>query len=44
MRMRVLTWNVQNEQGDPRRTRLLHDEIRRLAPDLVALRRSPGCG
>ncbi|MEU8233309.1 endonuclease/exonuclease/phosphatase family protein [Actinoplanes sp. NPDC048967] len=36
MRLRVVTINVQNEQGDPRRTRLLNQEIRRLAPDLVA--------
>ncbi|HET9139221.1 endonuclease/exonuclease/phosphatase family protein [Actinophytocola sp.] len=37
MRLRVLTWNVFNDQGDPRRTGLLNAELRRLAPDLVAL-------
>jgi endonuclease/exonuclease/phosphatase family metal-dependent hydrolase len=36
MRLRVLTVNVQNDEGDPRRTRLLNREVRRLAPDLVA--------
>ena len=36
MRVRVLTINVQNDEGDPRRTRLLNQEVRRLAPDLVA--------
>jgi endonuclease/exonuclease/phosphatase family metal-dependent hydrolase len=36
MRLRVLTINVQHDQGDPRRTRLLNQELRRLAPDLVA--------
>jgi endonuclease/exonuclease/phosphatase family metal-dependent hydrolase len=36
MRLRVLTINVQNDEGDPRRTGLLNQEIRRLAPDLVA--------
>ncbi len=35
MRVRVLTINVQNDQGDPRRTGLLNQELRRLAPDLV---------
>ena len=35
--MRVLTVNVQNDQGDPRRTGLWNSELRRLAPDLVAL-------
>jgi endonuclease/exonuclease/phosphatase family metal-dependent hydrolase len=37
MRLRVLTVNVQNDQGDPRRTGLLNRELRRLGPDLVAL-------
>jgi endonuclease/exonuclease/phosphatase family metal-dependent hydrolase len=37
MRLRVLTLNVQNDEGDPRRTRLLNRELRRLSPDLVAL-------
>jgi endonuclease/exonuclease/phosphatase family metal-dependent hydrolase len=36
MRLRVLTLNVQNDEGDPRRTGLLNQELRRLAPDLVA--------
>jgi endonuclease/exonuclease/phosphatase family metal-dependent hydrolase len=37
MRLRVLTLNVQNDEGDPRRAGLLNREIRRLDPDLVAL-------
>jgi endonuclease/exonuclease/phosphatase family metal-dependent hydrolase len=37
MRLRVLTINVQHDQGDPRRTARLNAEIQRLAPDLVAL-------
>jgi endonuclease/exonuclease/phosphatase family metal-dependent hydrolase len=37
MRLRVLTLNVQNDEGDPRRTGLLNRELRRLEPDLVAL-------
>jgi endonuclease/exonuclease/phosphatase family metal-dependent hydrolase len=36
MRVRVLTLNVQNDERDPRRTHLLNQEVRRLAPDLVA--------
>jgi endonuclease/exonuclease/phosphatase family metal-dependent hydrolase len=36
MRLRVLTINVQNDEGDPRRTGLLNRELRRLSPDLVA--------
>ncbi|GAA3950563.1 endonuclease/exonuclease/phosphatase family protein [Actinoplanes auranticolor] len=36
MRLRVLTINVQNDEGDPRRTDLLNREVRRLEPDLVA--------
>src|SRR3954447_8461897 len=37
MRLRVLTFNVWNTEGDPRRTKLINAELRRLAPDLVAL-------
>ncbi len=37
MRLRVVTLNVQNDEGDPRRTGLLNRELRRLEPDLVAL-------
>jgi endonuclease/exonuclease/phosphatase family metal-dependent hydrolase len=36
MRIRVLTINVQNDDGDPRRAGLMNREVRRLAPDLVA--------
>ncbi|MBC6460599.1 endonuclease/exonuclease/phosphatase family protein [Actinomadura sp. HBU206391] len=36
MRLRVLTLNVWNDEGDPRRIGLLNQELRRLAPDLVA--------
>jgi len=36
MRLRVLTINVQNDEGDPRRTGLLNDTLRGLTPDLVA--------
>jgi endonuclease/exonuclease/phosphatase family metal-dependent hydrolase len=36
MRLRVLTFNVQHDAGDPRRTGLLNQELRRLEPDLVA--------
>ena len=32
MRLRALTLNVQNDEGDPRRTGLLNQELRRLAP------------
>jgi endonuclease/exonuclease/phosphatase family metal-dependent hydrolase len=35
--MRILTFNVQNDEGDPRRTDLINRELRRLAPDIVAL-------
>jgi endonuclease/exonuclease/phosphatase family metal-dependent hydrolase len=35
--VRVLTWNVQTDGGDPRRTALLAGELRRLAPVVVAL-------
>lgn len=37
MRIRVLTLNVWNTEGDPRRPELINREIRRLAPDLIAL-------
>jgi endonuclease/exonuclease/phosphatase family metal-dependent hydrolase len=36
MRLRVLTVNVQNDEGDARRTALWNQELRRLEPDLVA--------
>jgi endonuclease/exonuclease/phosphatase family metal-dependent hydrolase len=35
--MGALTLNVQHDAGDPRRIPLLGDQLRRLAPDLVAL-------
>jgi endonuclease/exonuclease/phosphatase family metal-dependent hydrolase len=37
MRLRILTINVQNEEGDPRRQDLLNRELRRVKPDVVAL-------
>ena len=37
MRLRILTINVQNDQGDPRRLDLLNRELRRIDPDVVAL-------
>jgi endonuclease/exonuclease/phosphatase family metal-dependent hydrolase len=37
VRLRVLTINVQNTEGDPRRTELLNRELRKLDPDIVAL-------
>ncbi|MGW0249787.1 endonuclease/exonuclease/phosphatase family protein [Nocardia goodfellowii] len=37
MHVRIVTINVQNNEGDPRRLGLLNRELRRLAPDLVAL-------
>lgn len=37
MRVRVVTLNVWNTEGDPRRLDLINQELRRLAPDLVAL-------
>lgn len=42
--MRILTFNVQNDEGDPRRTALINRELRRLRPDVVALQevRFPG--
>lgn len=36
-RLRVLTLNVENVEGDPRRTKAINTEIRRIDPDLVAL-------
>jgi endonuclease/exonuclease/phosphatase family metal-dependent hydrolase len=36
MRVRVLTINVQNTEGDPRRTELINHELRRIDPDLVS--------
>lgn len=41
MRVRVLTINIQNGGGDPRRIGVINREIRRLAPDLVALQEVP---
>lgn len=35
--MRILAMNVQNLEGDSRRQNILHTELRRLSPDLVAL-------
>jgi endonuclease/exonuclease/phosphatase family metal-dependent hydrolase len=37
VRARIVTVNVENTQGDPRRQLLLNEELRRLEPDLVAL-------
>jgi endonuclease/exonuclease/phosphatase family metal-dependent hydrolase len=37
MRVRVVTYNVWNTEGDPRRSGLISRELRRLAPDLVSL-------
>jgi endonuclease/exonuclease/phosphatase family metal-dependent hydrolase len=36
MRLRVVTLNVWNRQGDPKRIGLINRELRRLAPDLVS--------
>jgi endonuclease/exonuclease/phosphatase family metal-dependent hydrolase len=36
VRLRVVTLNVWNTEGDPRRARLINAELRRLDPDLVA--------
>jgi endonuclease/exonuclease/phosphatase family metal-dependent hydrolase len=36
MRLRVVTLNVWNRQGDPKRTGLINRELCRLAPDLVS--------
>jgi endonuclease/exonuclease/phosphatase family metal-dependent hydrolase len=37
VRLRVLTINVQNSEGDPRRVDLITRELRRIDPDLVSL-------
>ncbi len=36
MQLRVLTINVQNDEGDPRRLALINSELRRIDPDVVA--------
>jgi endonuclease/exonuclease/phosphatase family metal-dependent hydrolase len=36
MKLRVVTLNVWNQQGDPKRPDLINRELRRLAPDLVS--------
>jgi len=36
MRLRIVTLNVWNKQGDPGRTDLINRELRRLEPDLVS--------
>jgi endonuclease/exonuclease/phosphatase family metal-dependent hydrolase len=35
--LRILTINVQNDEGDPRRVELINRELRRIDPDVVAL-------
>src|ERR1039458_3032135 len=35
MKLRILTINVQNDEGDPRRLGLINSELRRLDPDIV---------
>ena len=37
MQLRIVTINVQTDEGDPRRLELVNRELHRLAPDLVAL-------
>jgi endonuclease/exonuclease/phosphatase family metal-dependent hydrolase len=37
MQLRILTINVQNDEGDPRRLARINSELRRLDPDVVAL-------
>jgi endonuclease/exonuclease/phosphatase family metal-dependent hydrolase len=37
MQLRVLTLNIQNDEGSPRRIALINEEIRRLDPDLLSL-------
>jgi endonuclease/exonuclease/phosphatase family metal-dependent hydrolase len=37
VQLRILTINVQNDEGDPRRLDLLNRELRRVDPDVVAL-------
>lgn len=41
MRLRVLTFNVQNDEGPRHRAELINREIRRLDPDLVSLQEVP---
>jgi endonuclease/exonuclease/phosphatase family metal-dependent hydrolase len=41
MRVRVLTINIQNDEGDARRIGVINREICRLDPDLVALQEVP---
>jgi endonuclease/exonuclease/phosphatase family metal-dependent hydrolase len=36
MQLRILTINVQNDEGDPRRLALINSELRRIDPDVVA--------
>jgi len=46
MRLRIVTLNVWNQQGDPKRTDLINRELRRLDPDLVSFQEvvhSPEC-
>ena len=35
-RLRVLTFNVENVEGDPRRTKTINSELRRINPDMVS--------
>jgi len=42
MKLRVLTLNVQNDEGDPRRVAVINRELRRLKPDLVAFQEVVG--
>jgi endonuclease/exonuclease/phosphatase family metal-dependent hydrolase len=42
MRLRILTLNVQNTEGDPRRIDLINRELRRIDPDFVALQEVAG--
>jgi endonuclease/exonuclease/phosphatase family metal-dependent hydrolase len=47
MRVRVLTFNIQNDEGSDRRMDVINAELRRLAPDLIAfqeVKASPGGG
>ena len=37
MRLRVVTLNIWNDEGDPRRVELINRELRELRPDLLAL-------
>lgn len=37
MRLRIVTLNVWNDEGDPGRAEVINSELRRLDPDLVAL-------